>query len=204
MSNRDLLLSETERNLGSPPRHLDLAERLFILGCRWDAIRFRMASDKLYVVFEARKRLLREGNVALGFIVQANVELFAPGDSDLPAQVIYCTGRTIPKLLRILADCAKRLFALKDTEPDRAEERQLAELITDEYGREMRFPVPKAIAGIEGVMLTSIMVFRSDLPHGYLTNAFFPLLTHPDTPAVMIVPSKFWPDAILRAWEPDS
>jgi hypothetical protein len=67
----------------------------------------------------------------------------------------------------------------------------------------MRFSVPKSITEIEGVTLTTLMVFRKDLPHGYLTNGFFLVLTHPNTPAVMIAPSKFWPDAILRAWEPD-
>ena len=202
--NSDLLLSETERNLGPAPRHLDLAERIFILGCTWAELRYRRAGDELHLVFEARKRLLREGNVGLGFIVQANEELFSPGKYDLPAQVVYCSARTTPNLLETLAACAERLFALKHTEPAQVEERKLAEIITDEYGREMRLSVPKAIAEIEDVTLTTIMVFRKDLPHEYLTNGFFPVLTHPNTPAVMIVPSKFWPNAILRAWEPGS
>ena len=200
----NLLLSETERKLGPSPRHLDLAERLFILGCTWVGRRYRRAADELYLVFESRKRLLREGNVALGFIVQANEELFLPGDYDLPALVVYCSDRTIPNLLETLAECAHRLFALKHTEPEQAEERKFAEIITDEYGREMRLSVPKAIAEIEGVNLTTIVVFRKDLPHEYLTNSFFPVLTHPNTPAVMILPSKFWPNTILRAWEPRS
>ena len=77
-------------------------------------------------------------------------------------------------------------------------------IITDEYRREMRLSVPKAIAEIEDVTLTTLVVFRKDLPHEYLTNGFLPLLTHPNTPAVIIVPSRFWPNAILRAWEPSS
>ena len=200
--NSDLLLSETERKLGPSPRHLDLAERLFILGCTWVGLRFRWAGDELYLVYESRKRLLREGNVALGFIVQANEELFSPGDYDLPAQVVYCSDRTIPNLLETLAECAERIFALKHTKPEQAEERKFAEMITDEYRREMRVSVPKAIAEIEDVTLTTLVVFRKDLPYEYLTNGFFPLLTHPDTPAVIIVPAKFWPNELLHAWEP--
>ena len=202
--NSQLLLSETERKLGPSPRHLDLAERLFLLGCTWVGRKFRRAGDELYLVYESRKRLLREGNVALGFIVQANQELFSPGEYDLPAQVVYCSDRTIPDLLETLAECAQRIFALKHTEPEQAEERKFADMITDEYGREMRVSVPKAIAEIEDVTLTSLMVFRKDLPHEYLTNSFFPMLTHPDTPAVIIVPSKFWPNEILQAWKPRS
>jgi hypothetical protein len=203
LDNSDLLISVTERKLGPAPRHLDRAERLFLLRCTWDALQCRLTSDKLYLVYESRKRLLREGNVALGCIVQANDELFSPGDYDRPANVIYCSDRTIPNLVDALCECAQRLFALKNTEPDQADERQLAERITDEYRREMRFSVPKAIAEIEGVTLTTLMVFRKDLPDGYLTNGFFPVLTHPNTPAVLIAPSKFWPDEILRVWEPD-
>lgn len=201
--NSSLLLSETERNLGPAPRHLDSAERLFLLGCTWAGFRHRLMADKLYLVYESRKRLLREGNVALGFIVQANEELFSPGKYDLPAQMVYCSDRTIPNLLGTLQRCAERIFALKNTEPEQVEERKFAEIITDEYRREMRLPVPKAIAGIDDVTLTTFVVFRKDLPYEYLTNGFFPLLTHPNTPAVMIVPSKYWPNALRRAWEPD-
>ena len=98
----DLLLSETERKLGPPPRRLDVGERVFLLGCRWAARLNRRADDKLYLVYESRKRLLREGDVALGFIVQANDELYSPGDYDRPAQVVYCSDRTIPNLLETL------------------------------------------------------------------------------------------------------
>ena len=98
--------------------------------------------DELYLVYESRKRLLREGNVALGFIVQANQELFSPGNYDLPAQAVYCSNRTMPNLLETLAKCAQRMFALKNTEPEQVEEREFAEMITDEYRREMQVSVP--------------------------------------------------------------
>ena len=82
--NSELLLSETERKLGPAPRHLDLEERLFLLGCRWVGFQFRRAGDELHLVYESRKRLLREGNVALGFIVQANQELFHQAITTFP------------------------------------------------------------------------------------------------------------------------
>ena len=202
--NVDLLLSETERKLGPAPRRLDLDERLFLLGCRWVGLRYRWAAEDLYVVYESRKRLLREGNVALGVIVQANEQLYSPGEYDLPAQVLYCSDRTVPNLLGTLGQCSKLIFALKNTEPEGAEERKFAEVITDEYRREMQLAVPKAIAGIENVKLTTFVVFRKDLPYEYLSNGFFPLLTHPNTPAVIIVPSKYWPNSLLHLWDPGS
>lgn len=197
------LISETERKLGPPPRRLGFEEQLFSIACAYHSLRYRWASDKLYMVLESRKRLLREGEVALGMIVQANVELYSPGDYDLPANAIYSSRRTAPDLLDALSECSTRLFALKNTEPDEPEEKKFAEMITDEYRREMRVPVPKEIAGVGGVTLTTIFVFRKDLPHAYLSNAFFPMLFHRETPATIIVPFKYWPDDLLHAWEPE-
>lgn len=197
------LISETERKLGPPPRHLGFNEEVFSFFCTYHGLRYRWASDKLYMVFNSRRRLLREGEVALGMLVQANVELYSPGEYDLPASAIYSSRRTTPDLLKALSECAQRLYALKNTEPDEPEEKKFAEMITDEYRREMRVPVPKEIAGVGGVTLTTLMVFRSDLPHDYLTNSFFPMLVHRETPATIIVPFKYWPDEILHAWEPE-
>ena len=70
------LISETERKLGPPPRHLGFEEQLLSISCAYWALRYRWASDKLYMVFNSRRRLLREGEVALGMIVQANVDCF--------------------------------------------------------------------------------------------------------------------------------
>lgn len=197
------LISETERKLGPPPRHIGFDEQVSSFLCGYWALRYRWASDKLYMVFQSRKRLLREGEVALGKIVQANVELFSPGDYDLPANAIYSSRRTTPDLLDALSECATRLYALKNTEPDQPDEKKFAEMITDEYRREMRVSVPKEIAGVGGVTLTTLMVFRKDLPHDYLSNSFFPLLIHRETPATIIAPFKYWPDELLHAWEPE-
>lgn len=198
----NLLISETERKLGPAPRRL-ASEQGFTFGYWWYTQCLRFVSEKLYIVYESRNRLLREGNVALAAIVQANNELYAPGEKDRPANVVYSSDRATPDLLRVLSRCADRIFALKNTTPDRPEERKFAEMVTDECRREMRVPVPRGIAEIDGITLTTIMVFRPDLPHGYLTNGFFPLLVHRHTPATLIVPSPYWPAAISEAWELD-
>jgi len=44
-------------------------------------------------------------------------------------------------------------------------------------------------------------VQRSHLPAGYLRQNMLPLLVAPDrTPATMFLPSRFWPDWLLRQW----
>ena len=151
------LISETERKLGPPPRHLGFDEQVFSFMCAYHSLRHRWASDKLYMVLESRKRLLREGEVALGIIAQANHELFSSGEYDLPANVIYSSRRTTPNLLSTLGKCAQGLWVLKNTDPDEPDERKFAEIMTDEFGREMRVSVPKEIAGVGGVTLTTLM-----------------------------------------------
>jgi hypothetical protein len=46
------------------------------------------------------------------------------------------------------------------------------------------------------------MVFRKHIPGGVLTASQFPILVHPTTQAVMIVPFETWPDELARSWKP--
>jgi hypothetical protein len=49
-------------------------------------------------------------------------------------------------------------------------------------------------------MLSSFVAIRSHLPDGILAGAWFPVLIHPSSVVPMIVPSTFWPPALLAAW----
>jgi len=42
------------------------------------------------------------------------------------------------------------------------------------------------------------MVIRKHLPRGVMVLYQFPILIHPATTAVMIVPSRYWPRALIR------
>ena len=43
-------------------------------------------------------------------------------------------------------------------------------------------------------------VMDDQLPRGKLDGGFFPLLRHPEIPAVCIVPERWWSPALLEAW----
>jgi hypothetical protein len=45
------------------------------------------------------------------------------------------------------------------------------------------------------------MVFRKHVPNGVLSCGLFPILTHPSTPAVMMVPFEFWPIELIVLWK---
>ncbi len=44
------------------------------------------------------------------------------------------------------------------------------------------------------------MVFRPRQPNGVLSCGLFPILTHPSTNAVPIVPFEFWPAELTILW----
>jgi hypothetical protein len=143
---------------------------------------------------------LREGTVVLAVLVQANMYLFERGAGDSPANVIYTTDRDAEQPVVRMLGVAQKLFSLKDTEPEDADEARFARMISDELGRDFRVTVPEAIAGGLDLTYTTIMVHRRHLPEGRLVAPYFPLLIHPESRAAMILPARYWPDEFMEGW----
>ncbi len=157
--------------------------------------------DDLRVVYREQAKLLREGEVALAVIVQANAELFAKGEEDLPANVIYSPDAGIEDKLPLLTATAEKLYSFKNQRLQGEEEKRFSDLVTDEYKRAMKVPVPESLSeGLE-VYFTTIMVHRKHLPDRFLAQNFFPLLVHPEARSALIVPSRYWSEDILSAWK---
>jgi hypothetical protein len=157
-------------------------------------------TDDLMEVYRRQGTLMREGDIVWGALVQANAHLFQPGPDDHPAMAIHSEDPYFEDDPARLAAVARRLSELKGTTPDDPGERRWAEMITDEMERGMGWVAPKSCTGGRQVISTGFMVFRRHLPDGVLRCGWFPLLTHPETPAVMIVPSKYWPPDLVRIW----
>jgi hypothetical protein len=64
-------------------------------------------------------------------------------------------------------------------------------MITDERERSLGWRVPQRFTGGREVRCSAFMVFPAYLPGGVLRAGWFPLLVHPDTPTIMIVPRRF-------------
>jgi hypothetical protein len=63
----------------------------------------------------------------------------------------------------------------------------------------MGFVVPPVFSE-RPIRSTTFMVFRQHLPDGVLTGSLLPILTHPSTSAVLVVPSSFWPEELAHRW----
>lgn len=190
-------IGQIRARIGPPPRRLGWFQwwRLQVKPPNW-----MTAADDLMEIFLRQKKLLKEGEVYWSHIVQANRQLFEAGDVDCPAMVIFTADNHFDNRIGELQALARRLFELKSTTPDDSKERRLAEMITDEMERGLGAVVPKSLTGDRRVRSTTIMVFRKHLPGGILRNGLLPILVHPDTPAVMIVPQEFWPTALTEIW----
>lgn len=160
--------------------------------------RWMHPEDSLGETIENQRLLLEQGKVVWGALVQANNGLFEPGPEDLPAALAYSLDPHFDGRPQALRQIAAALFAHKG---DQAPEplRRLAEWLADEVERAYNLPVPELVTDRE-VLVSAFMVFRRHLPERVVSGAWFPILTHPGTCALLIVPREFWPQPLVAAW----
>jgi hypothetical protein len=133
-------------------------------------------------------------------LVQANSLLFEPGDANCPALLVHSPDSYFdsrPQELRLIG---RTFFSFKHTEPTDPELKEVARLVSDEMDRSMGFELPKVFS-IKPLRSATFMVFRKHIPNGVLSGGMFPILTHPTTQAVMMVPFEFWPIELIVLWK---
>lgn len=157
-------------------------------------------ADPLAEIGNQQMRLLAEGNIVWAALVQANTLLFSPGNHDCPAQAIYSSDPHFDGRIYELRTISSRIQQLKNTTPSDPEAKRVADLVTDEMDRSMNWKLPKLLTD-KDVRSTTIMVYRKHIPNGVLTSGVFPILMHPSTEGVMIVPFEFWPIELIKMWQ---
>jgi hypothetical protein len=157
--------------------------------------------DRINVIFEQQNILLTNGFITWGRIVQANNYLFYPGRSNLPADVVFCPNPQKEVSFEALATLAKNLYRLKNTTPEDPDLAKFAAMLTDEYDHHFGLSLPKSLSPDFSTELSTFFVVSRHLPNGYLSQSYFPLLVTPDRPrVVMILPSKYWSEAMVDWW----
>ena len=92
------------------------------------------------------------------------------------------------------------VFELKGADPKDPLEKKIADKVTNEMDRTMGWRLPIELTD-RPVFSAALMVWRQHIPAGVLSGASFPVLAHPDTQAVMIVPVEFWPTELVQLWK---
>ena len=154
--------------------------------------------DDLKKAFYRYRDLWFGGRVVWGRIVQANTDLFAEGEADLPGEVIYDPGGTLRHV--DLIEPARALLALKGTRPADRALRDFAEYFEAGSLRAMGKQVPESITP-HRLLVSSILFHRRHLPDGKLSLSYFPVLVNDKYPGVvMVLPSRWWPDELTGRW----
>jgi hypothetical protein len=143
--------------------------------------------------------LLQKGEVVWGALLQANNALFKKGPDDLPGAVIYSTDRYFDARPHELAGIATRLFAHKGVQAPEAI-RPISEWLADEKRAAFNLPVPAELTS-RSAFATGTLFFRKHLPLQLVGGGWMPMLVHPETRAVMVVPRQFWNRELVARWQ---
>ena len=197
---RSVWLAHVRRSVREPPRLLGMG---MYFG-RWAAPRppWLKRSHPLSLFYMHRRRLLREGFVVWGAVVQANILCFQPGPMTHPAEFTYCIEPEADVRGDWLLEAASDLFALKGRQDLDGELQPIADHLADEQTASFGRRVPLSFINERPLALSSGLVFRRHLPAKHLTGRLVPLLVAPETPrVVLVVPSSFWPREMRQAWK---
>ena len=158
------------------------------------------SGDPVRIFYDKQETLFRKGRIGWGALVEADDGVFARGDDDLPGVLVYSEDEYFDARPAELAAIGARLLELKSAGAVGAFElSRFAQLVRNDSGRPLGVAVPAALSAKEP-MLSSFVAIRSHLPEGILAGAWFPVLIHSSSVVPMIVPSTFWPPALLAAW----
>jgi len=158
------------------------------------------SGDPVRIFYEKQETLFRKGRIGWAALVEADDGVFARGGDDLPGVLVYSEDEHFDARPAELATLASRLRELKVAgAAGPFESSRFAQLVRNDSGRPLGVPVPPSL-NAKAAVLSSVVAIRSHLPDGRLSADWFPVLMHPSSAVPMIVPSTFWPPALLAAW----
>jgi hypothetical protein len=158
------------------------------------------SGDPVRIFYEKQETLFRKGRIGWGALVEADDGVFAQGGDDLPGVLVYSEDEYFDARPAELAAIGARLLELKAAGAGGALElNRFAQLVRNDSGRPLGVTVPAALSAKEP-LLSSFVAIRAHLPDGLLGGGWFPVLIHSSSVVPMIVPSTFWPPAMLQAW----
>ncbi len=156
---------------------------------------FKEDPDELYALFDPmfQKRILKEGKVAIGALVQANSLLFEKGKSNHPADFIYSTDPFFLEYPGDLEGLAHILFQTKGTSGYNPSIQKLADLLADEMERNYCYKLPRDLLEGKEVYFTTVVVDRNHLPKKKIEGRLMPMLVLPgEEPDAIILPYWHW------------
>ena len=191
------ILDDCRKKFGDAPRTFGWWDEMSYLTIKRPP--WCTSSDKLSVFFSLQKEILRHGTLTWCHLVQANQLMFKDVPNNCPGEVVFSLNEN-PNLLA-LEQTAHAMYRLKNTKPDDSEKAVIAHRLTDEMERSYDAPVPESISHAPNYFSSVIFFGRHHLPNRKLSLSQFPILVHRKEPrAVMVLPSRYWPQSFVQEW----
>ena len=148
---------------------------------------------------QAYENLIKKGKVVWGSLVQANLDIFEPGNQNLPASYIYSPENYFRDNPHHLLEISSRIFSLKGGGTGDELLDATADQITDQQKDKFSYPIPYQLTDGHEVYMCSVLLIRSCLPEGRLTSRLMPMLINPPDNGLMLpLPLKFWSKQLLQ------
>ena len=193
------LLEACRNNIGKVPRSISLWQWLTY---HCIAMPLWAWNDDLQPFFSRQFYLMKSGRVVWGHLVQANGRLFQSGTNDAPGEIVYCVDYKRPVHLLELSHIASRCYKLKHGERRNEQEHFVGNHLENEYTRVFGLDIPATISRNLPCTLSTVQICRHHLPNGRLTKTWFSLFMDEEPPySVMILPSRYWPQALINNWQ---
>lgn len=143
-------------------------------------------------IANARKYTIANGDPVIGWLVQANNNLFEAGNQDYPALVLISPDPKSADDEEYMTELAEDIMAIKGVDCDDEDEEFVSSLVTDErYIEGKRTKLPKSFTDRPNIYLCHVYIFRDDLPKKRLTQNYVCCSIIWDEPKTMIC-SRPW------------
>jgi hypothetical protein len=158
--------------------------------------------DPLNRLWRDQELLFTRGDVQLAALVMANTHLFHRAWVGAPAVVVHGSDPAFEEDPDELLEIAQALDDLRSgPAPADPELATLHARLVDEYDRTTWTPVPASIAGRVPCHVSTLFLHRGAMPDGWVADSMFPILAlREQTPALALLPSRYWPEELVRAW----
>lgn len=193
-------IQQTRQNFGKPPRTFssEVAREIMVLP---PAFMHENKKDKFWKQYNEFKAIFAYGSVVWASMIQANAILFQEHPADAPAAYLYSLDPYFDHNPDQLEEIAGNLADTKGRHGYDREVQRFADMLADEFERQLRLPIPKVLTSGHDVVYTCGVIARRHLPLPFLAAGLFPLIVLPGkTDANWVLPSRWWADGLLQFW----
>jgi hypothetical protein len=197
--NPEKLLADCVHNVGTGPGRFPFWKRGGYLRPRRP--RWTYTDDDIRPFYHRYQEALRQGRVTWGAVVQADAQLAEPGPHSHPGDVVFVTDPSIDVDLIELRQVARRVAAIKGSEPPDPRGSALSAYLAGELTSAFGLLVPDSVSPTMPCAISTVMFNRAHFPNGVLSRNVLPVLVTAGPHQVAVaLPGSFWPERFRNFW----